>query len=63
VRQEATAKGLLYLTRISPFEVLMSRPEEALNFRSGRPYPTILSIAEILMLIGAYPPATISIGR
>jgi len=35
---------------VAPYvsEVLMPRPGELLNFRRGRPYPTILSIAEIL---------------
>jgi hypothetical protein len=35
---------------VAPYvpEVLMPRPGEPLNFRRGRPYPTILSIAEIL---------------
>jgi hypothetical protein len=35
---------------VAPYvpEVLMPRPGEPLNFGRGRPYPTILSIAEIL---------------
>jgi hypothetical protein len=35
---------------VAPYvpEVLMPRPGEPLSFRRGRPYPTILSIAEIL---------------
>lgn len=36
--------------RVAPYvpEILIPRPGEPLNFKRGRPYPTILSIAEIL---------------